>query len=295
MDHRVAAARADGDARPREASRGRTPAALGAAAQHLPSLYLAVQHGGPRGVHRFRNSHALEPFAMPMIDGTSRIRPHMHTSCTSVWRLGLSSGACAASLRHPITIAARIGADRQPHLQVGGSISFTLPSGVHLSPRARLRRCSSARAGRSYPGQFAGSTLNWQCTGTVAPSARGDRSSRCRYAGRRRSSSSHAGRAGSRHGGSHTTFVVRLLPAVAPTVSLGPFTSPIVASRAAAEFQSSSVLRRARSRRRSQVVRKVRGRPVRECGQPNVVAGSRGRNSGSRCRCRRRRPAAITR
>jgi hypothetical protein len=104
--------------------------------------------------------------------------------------------------------------------QVGSNISFTLPSGYTFVSTSKVATVQFGPGGSFVAGQFAGSTLNWQCTGTVAPSAPWGSFVTLSIRGAATFKFFHTlGEPDFITVDVNTTFVVRLLPAVAPTVS----------------------------------------------------------------------------
>src|SRR5262245_37359294 len=121
--------------------------------------------------------------------------------------------------------------------QVGGNISFIVPTGYSLLANSRRVTVQFGPGGTPVAAAFSASTQNWVCTGTVGPgSAWGsfvtltvNASATFRFF----------------HTPSEpdlatlnvsTTFVVRLVPAITPTINLTPFASPIIAAELPLNF-----------------------------------------------------------
>src|SRR6266850_2812697 len=121
--------------------------------------------------------------------------------------------------------------------QVGGNMSFTLPSGYSFVSTSKTATVQFGPGGSLVAGQFAGSTLNWQCTGTVGPSSPwGSFVTLSIRAAATFRFFHNLGEPDLVTVDVNTTFVVRLVPAIAPTINLNPFTSPIVATQLPLDF-----------------------------------------------------------
>ena len=121
--------------------------------------------------------------------------------------------------------------------QVGGNISFTAPPGYTFIPTSKTATVQFGPGGTLVAGTFAGTTLNWQCTGTVSPSAP--------WGSFVTLSVNAAATFRFFHTLSEpdfitvnvaTTFVVRLMPALPLVLNLDPFVSPIVAGQVPLNF-----------------------------------------------------------
>src|SRR6188768_426586 len=118
--------------------------------------------------------------------------------------------------------------------QVRGTLSFTTPATWTLANKSVT--VQFGRGGPSVAATFTGSTLSFQCTGTVRPDVpwssfvelgiQGSANFKVRV-----------GRAFDIQDLSvATTFMVRLRPAVPPSVVLNPFPNPIVAGQVPIDF-----------------------------------------------------------
>src|SRR5262245_40186391 len=121
--------------------------------------------------------------------------------------------------------------------QVGGSISFTQPPGYTFVATSKVATVQFGPGGSFVAGQFAGSTLNWQCSGTVSPSTPWGSFVTLSIRAAATFRFFHTlGEPDFVTVEVNTTFVVRLIPAIAPTVVLNPFASPIVAGAVPMNF-----------------------------------------------------------
>ncbi len=118
--------------------------------------------------------------------------------------------------------------------QLRGNISFSTPTNWTLTGKSMSVQFGPG--GQLVAGTFP-SGNNWQCTGTVSPSAPWGSFVQLTLNAQAVFRFFHtSGEPDIETLHVSTTFMVRLLPPVAPTVNLGPFTSPIVAAQVPADF-----------------------------------------------------------